>query len=76
VNQFAGLNILEMHGLDEKNMLLVIKEKMAKSKHLRIYGCILDYNKMDLFLYCTCIECGLLFYKNNIPQWNLQQMKI
>jgi len=57
-------------------MLLVIEEKLAKSKRSRIYDCILDYDKMDLFLCYTCMEHGLLFYKNDILYWTPWQMKI
>lgn len=75
VNVSTGLDVLEMQGLDDKSVLLVIEENIAKSERSNIYGIILDYSKMDLELCKTCVDNGFLHCKNNIPKWTPRQMK-
>jgi len=71
----TGLDVLEMQGLDDATVLLVIEEKLRISKSVRVYGLILDYSSMKLALCKTCTEMGLLFCKDSVPKWTPRQLE-
>ena len=73
-NQTHGLTIIEMQGLDENTVLLVIEEQVPKSKRSRIYGCILDYSKLNLELCKSCTRLGLLHSKKDSKRWTPKLM--
>ena len=60
----VGLNVLEMHGLDNSTALLVVQEKIPKSDDSITYGLILGYGILSPTLCKTILNKGMLNSKD------------
>ena len=62
IHASIGLTALELHGIDNEIVVLVVKERLPKSERSITYGLILDLSKLTLELYRSLIEKGYMFF--------------
>ena len=75
VNPMVGLNVLEMQGLDNSTVLLVVQEKILKSDDSVTYGLILGYDILSPNLYETILNKGMLNSKGESLFFTLDEPK-
>ena len=63
VHSTIGLSVVELQGIDNKTIVLVMEEKLPKSDRSITYGLILDLTKFRMRMYLTLTEKGLLYFR-------------
>ena len=64
-----GLSAVELQGIDNETVVLVVEEKLPKSDRSITYGLILDLAKLKMSMCLTLIEKGLLYFLEDRAQW-------
>ena len=65
VHSTIGLSAFELHGIDNKVVVLVVEERLPKSDRSITYGLILDLNKLSLELCASLTKKGYLFFQED-----------
>ena len=61
VHSLIGLSTLELQGIDNKTIVLVVEERLPKLDWSITYGLILDLAKLRMDLYASLTKKGYLF---------------
>ena len=69
VHSAIGLSAVELQGIDNETVVLVVEEKLPKSNNSIIYGLILDLAKLTMNMCHTLTEKGLLYFPEDRAQW-------
>ena len=69
VHSTIGLSAVELQGIDNETVVLVVEEKLPKSEKSITYGLILDLAKLKMNMCLTLTEKGLLYFPKNRAQW-------
>ena len=69
VHSIIGLSALELQGIDNETVVLVVEERLSKSDRSITYGLILDLAKLRMDVCATLTEKGLLFFLENRALW-------
>ena len=64
-----GLSALELQGIDNETVVLVVEEKLPKSNKSITYGLILDLAKLRMSMCLTLTEKGLLYFPEDRVLW-------
>ena len=64
-----GLSAVELQGIDNDTVVLVVEEKLPKSDKSITYGLILDLAKLRMSMCLTLTEKGLLYFPEDRAQW-------
>ena len=75
VHFIIGPSSLELHGIDNETLVLVVEERLPKDKRSITYGLILDLNKLSLELYGSFIEKGYMFFPEYKALWTPQHIQ-
>ena len=62
VHSTIGLSAVELQGIDNETVVLVVEEKLPKSDKSITYGLILDLAKLRMSMCLTLTEKGLLYF--------------
>ena len=62
VHSTIGLSVVELQGIDNETVVVVIEEKLPKSDRSITYGLILDLAKLKMSMCLTLTEKGLLHF--------------
>ena len=62
MHSLIGFSTLELQGIDNKTVVLVVKERPPKSNWSITYGLILDLAKFRMDLCASLTKKGLLFF--------------
>ena len=62
VHSTIGLSALELQGIDNETIVLVVEEKLPKSDMSVTYGLILNLAKLRMSMCLTFTEKGLLYF--------------
>ena len=62
VHSTIGLSAVELQGIDNETVVLVVEEKLPKSNRSITYGLILDLAKLRMSMCLTLTEKGLLYF--------------
>ena len=69
VNSLIGLSALELQGIDNETVVLVVEERLPKSDWSITYGLILDLAKLSLELCASLTEKEYLFFLEDRALW-------
>ena len=69
VHSAIGLSAVELQGIDNETVVLVVEEKLPKSNNSITYGLILDLAKLTMNMSHTLAEKGLLYFPEDRAQW-------
>ena len=69
VHSTIGLSAVELQGIDNETVVLVVEEKLPKSDKSITYGLILDLAKLKMNMCLTLTEKGLLYFPEDRAQW-------
>ena len=69
VHSTIGLSAVELQGIDNETVVLVVEEKLPKSDRSITYGLILDLAKLRMSMCLTLTEKGLLYFPEDRAQW-------
>ena len=69
VHSTIGLSAVELQGIDNEIVVLVVEEKLPKLDRSIIYGLILDLAKLKTSMCLTLTEKGLLYFPEDRAQW-------
>ena len=69
VHSTIGLSAVELQGIDNETVVLIVEEKLSKSDRSITYGLILDLAKLRMSMCLTCTEKGLLYFPEDRAQW-------
>ena len=69
VHSTIGLSAIELQGIDNETVVLVMEEKLPKSDRSITYGLILDLAKLRMSMCLTLFEKGLLYFLEDRAQW-------
>ena len=69
VHSTIGLSAIELQGIDNETVVLVVEEKLPKSDRSITYGLILDLAKLIMSMCLTLTEKGLLYFPEDRAQW-------
>ena len=69
VHSAIGLSAVELQGIDNETVVLVVEEKLPKSNNSITYGLILDLAKLTMNMCHTLTEKGLLYFPEDRAQW-------
>ena len=69
VHSTIGLSGVELQGMDNETVVLVVEEKLPKSERSITYGLILDLAKLRMSMCLTFTEKGLLYFPEDQVQW-------
>ena len=69
VHSTIGLSVVELQGINNEIVILVVEEKLPKSDRSITYGLILDLAKLRMSMCLTLIEKGLLYFPKDQVQW-------
>ena len=61
VHSTIGLSAIELQGIDNETVVLVMEEKLPKSDRSITYGLILNLAKLRMNMCLTLTEKGLLY---------------
>lgn len=75
VNMTKGLAVLEVQGLDNSTVLVIVEETVPKGEETRTYGLILDYRTMDLVMCESITSQGMLDKPDGERFWTPVEMK-
>ena len=64
-----GLSAVELQGIDNETVLLVVEEKLPKSDRSITYCLILDLVKLRMSMCLTLTEKELLYFPEDRAQW-------
>ena len=62
VHSTIGLSAVELQGIDNETVVLVMEEKLPKSDRSITYGLILDLAKLKMSMCLILTEKGLLYF--------------
>ena len=62
VHSTIGLSAIELQGIDNETIVLVVEEKLPKSDRSITYGLILDLAKLRMNMCLTLTDKGLLYF--------------
>ena len=62
VHSTIGLSVVELQGIDNEIVVLVVEQKLLKSDKSITYGLILDLAKLRMSMCLTLTEKGLLYF--------------
>ena len=69
VHSTIGLSAVELQGIDNERVVLVVEEKLPKSDRSITYGLILDLAKLRMSMCLTLTKKGLLYFPEDRAQW-------
>ena len=69
VHSTIGLSVVELQGIDNETVVLVVERKLPKSDRSITYGLILDLAKLRISMCLTLTEKGLLYFPEDRAQW-------
>ena len=69
VHSTIELSAVELQGIDNETIVLVVEEKLPKSDRSITYGLILDLAKLRMSMCLTLTEKGLLYFPEDRAQW-------
>ena len=69
VHSTIGLSAVELQGIDNEIVVLIVEEKLPKSDRSITYGLILDLAKLRMSMCLTLTEKGLLYFPEDRAQW-------
>ena len=69
VHSTIGLSVVELQGIDNETVVLVVEEKLPKSDKSITYGLILDLAKLRMSMCLTLTKKGLLYFPEDRAQW-------
>ena len=69
VHSAIRLSAVELQGIDNETVVLVVEEKLPKSNNSITYGLILDLAKLTMNMCHTLTEKGLLYFPEDRAQW-------
>ena len=75
VHSTIGLSVVELQGIDNETIVLVVEEKLPKSDRSITYGLILDLAKLRMSMCLTLTEKGLLYFPEDRAQWTLKHIQ-
>ena len=75
VHSTIGLSAMELQGIDNETVVLVVEEKLPKSDRSITYGLILDLAKLRMSMCLTLTEKGLLYFPEDRAQWTLKHIQ-
>ena len=75
VHAMLGLNVVELLGIDNKIFIVVVEERLPKSKHSITYGLILDPSKLNLELCESLTAKGYIFFPEDRALWTPQYIQ-
>ena len=65
VHSIIGLSVVELQGIDNETIVLVVEEKLPKSDRSITYGSIFDLAKLRMSMCLTLTKKGLLYFPEN-----------
>ena len=75
VHSTIGLSALELQGIDNEIVVLVVEEKLPKSERSITYGLILDLAKLRMSICLSLTEKGLLYFPEDRALWTLKHIQ-
>ena len=69
MHSLIGLSALELQGIDNETVVLVVEERLPQSDRSITYGLILDLAKLRMDLCASLTEKGLLFFPEDRALW-------
>ena len=75
VHSTIGLSAMELQGIDNETVVLVVEEMLPKSDRSITYGLILDLAKLRMSMCLTLTEKGLLYFPEDRTQWTLKHIQ-
>ena len=75
VHSTIGFSIVELQSFDNKAILVVMEERLPKSKHCIMYGLILDLSKLSVKQYQSLTTIGYMFFLEDRMLWTLQHVQ-
>ena len=75
VHSTIGLSAVELQGIDNETVVLVVEEKLPKSDRSITYGLILDLAKLRMSMCLTLTEKGLLYFLEDRAQWTSKHIQ-
>ena len=69
VHSTIGLSAVELQGIDNEIVVLVMEEKLPKSDRSITYGLILNLAKLRMSMCLTLTKKGLLYFPKDRAQW-------
>ena len=75
VHSIIDLRALELQGIDNETVVLVVEEKLPKSDRSITYGLILDLTKLRMSMCLTLIEKGLLYFLEDRALWTPKHIR-
>ena len=75
VHSTIGLRALELQGIDNETVVLVVEERLPKSDRSISYGLILDLAKLRMNLCATLTEKGLLYFLEDKALWTPKHIR-
>ena len=75
VHSTIGLSVVELQGIDNETVVLVVEEKLPKSDRSITYGLILDLAKLRTSMCLTLTEKGLLYFPEDRAQWTSKHIQ-
>ena len=69
VHSAIGLSAVELQGIDNETVVLVVEEKLPKSNNSITYGLILNLAKLTMNMCHTLTKKGLLYFPEDRAQW-------
>ena len=69
VHSTIGLSALELQGIDNEIVVLVVEEKLPKSERSITYGLILDLANLRMSMCLTLTKKGLLYFLEDRALW-------
>ena len=75
VHSTIGLSAVELQGIDNETVVLVVEEKLPKSDRSITYGLILDLAKLRMSMCLTLTEKGLLYFLEDRARWTLKHIQ-
>ena len=70
-----GLSALELQGIDNETVVLVMEEKLPKSDKSITYGLILDLTKLRMSMCLTLTKKELLYFPEDRALWTLKHIQ-
>ena len=69
VHSTIGLSALELQGIDNETIVLVVEEKLPKSDKSITYGLIFNLDKLRMSMCLTLTKKGLLYFPEDRALW-------
>ena len=69
VHSTIELSVVELQGIDNETIVLVVEEKLPKLDRSITYGLILNLAKLRMSMCLTLTEKGLLYFPEDRVQW-------